>query len=71
MILTGGWGEAEVLEQIPSAPLFTTSFKWTGLGLNPGLRGKNPATNLQSHGTAQEIVIFKYGRMGTNDKNKI
>jgi hypothetical protein len=48
--------------------MFTTSSKWTGLGLNPELRGESPATNRHYHGMAQEIVIFKYVHMGTNDQ---
>jgi hypothetical protein len=35
-----------------SATLSTTNPTWTDPGSNPGLRGKRPATNLLSHGTA-------------------
>jgi hypothetical protein len=36
----------------PSATLSTTIPTWIDPGANPGLRGKKPATNDLSHGTA-------------------
>jgi hypothetical protein len=36
-----------------SATLFTINAIWTGLVWNPGLRGRRPATNRLSQGTAQ------------------
>jgi hypothetical protein len=40
----------------PSATLSTTNPIWTDPGSNPGLRGKRPATNRLSHGTAFGLV---------------
>jgi len=40
----------------PSAILSTTNPILNGLGLKPGLRGKSPATNRLSHGTAEGFV---------------
>jgi hypothetical protein len=41
----------------PSATLSTTNLTWTDPGSNPGLRGKRPATNRLSHGTAQRLTL--------------
>ena len=38
-----------------SATLSTTNPTWTDPALNPGLRGKRPATNRLSHGTAPAV----------------
>jgi hypothetical protein len=45
------WRKTEVLEEkaCPSANLSTTNPTWTGVGLNPCLRGEMPATTRLSH----------------------
>jgi hypothetical protein len=35
---------------------FSTKPKWTGLGLNPDLRGERAVTNRLSHDTSQDLV---------------
>jgi hypothetical protein len=47
-------GENRQLGEKPvhSATLSTTNLTWTDPGSNPRLRGKRPATNSLSHGTA-------------------
>jgi hypothetical protein len=40
----------------PSATLSTTNPTWTDPGSNPGLRGKRPATNRLSRGTARNML---------------
>jgi hypothetical protein len=42
----------------PSATLSITNPTWTEPGANPGLRGKTPATNRLSHGTANMYLVF-------------
>jgi hypothetical protein len=42
----------------PIATLSTTNPTWTDPGSNPGLRGKRPATNRLSHGTASPQYII-------------
>jgi hypothetical protein len=54
-------GETVVLgENLPSATLSTTNPTWIDPGANPGLRGKRPATNRLSHGTALASTIPTY-----------
>jgi len=49
------WLHPDTPEDVsPSVTLTTTNFTWIYLVLNPGLRGKRPATNHVSHGTAFE-----------------
>ena len=47
-------GKSEVFggKTCPSATLSTTNPTWADPGSNPGLRGRRPATNRLSHGTA-------------------
>jgi hypothetical protein len=51
MILTGE-NRTTRRETCPSASLSTTNPTWIDPVANPGLRGKRPATNDLSHGTA-------------------
>jgi hypothetical protein len=44
----------------PSATLSTSNPTWTDPGSNPGLRGKRPATNRLSHGTAFYILVHNH-----------
>jgi hypothetical protein len=44
----------------PSATLSTTNPTWTDLGSNPGLRGRRPAANHMSHGTALGGCLVRY-----------
>jgi hypothetical protein len=39
-------------QDCPSAPLSITNSTWTGLGLNPGMRGESPTSKHMNHGTA-------------------
>jgi hypothetical protein len=43
----------------PNATLSTTNPTWTDPGSNPGLRGKRPATNRLSHGTALLLTFLQ------------
>jgi hypothetical protein len=51
MILTGE-NRRTRRKTCPSATLFTINPTWIDPGANPDLRGKRPATNDLSHGTA-------------------
>jgi hypothetical protein len=42
----------------PSTTLSTTNPTWIDPGANPGSRGKRPATNRLSHGTAQVVLLI-------------
>jgi len=52
------WPHSDTPEDVrslsPSVTLTNTNCTWIGLGSNPGLHGKRPATNHVSHGTAFE-----------------
>jgi hypothetical protein len=48
-----------------SATLSTTNRTWIEPGANPGLRGKRPATNHLSHGTANTGLYFDRYKLAT------
>jgi hypothetical protein len=57
-------GETEVLgENLPDATLSTTNPTWPDPGLNPGRRGRKPATNRFSYGAAELSVPSPWAKI--------